>query len=178
MEDFSVKISESLSLEIHQPGDIEHLVKYLNDPEVYRNTLKIPFPYTDKDAADFFKLTVNARVESGRNMHWKINKAGTGLIGGLGLHGAYPGSMHKEEFGYWLSAPFRGQGLMTEVLMKFCPYIMAEYGYTRLEAPVFSFNTASAKVLMKCGFQEEGMLRKAYLKDGQFIDARLFAKVI
>ena len=29
--------------------------------------------------------------------------------------------------------------------------------------------------LEKCGFQEEGFLRKHLLKDGQFIDARLFA---
>ena len=33
----------------------------------------------------------------------------------------------------------------------------------------------SARVLEKCGFQEEGYLRKHYLKDDKVIDARLFA---
>jgi RimJ/RimL family protein N-acetyltransferase len=32
-------------------------------------------------------------------------------------------------------------------------------------------------VLEKCGFQEEGFLRKHHLKDGKYIDARLFALV-
>ena len=39
----------------------------------------------------------------------------------------------------------------------------------------FSHNPASARVLEKCGFQQEGFLRKHFLKDGRFIDARLFA---
>jgi RimJ/RimL family protein N-acetyltransferase len=30
-------------------------------------------------------------------------------------------------------------------------------------------------VLEKCGFQQEGFLRKHYLKDGKYVDARLFA---
>jgi len=34
--------------------------------------------------------------------------------------------------------------------------------------------SASARVLEKCGFEEEGFLRKHFLKDGQFLDARLF----
>jgi len=45
----------------------------------------------------------------------------------------------------------------------------------KITAHVFSHNAASARVLEKCGFQEEGFLRKRFLKDGQFIDARLFA---
>jgi hypothetical protein len=34
--------------------------------------------------------------------------------------------------------------------------------------------SASARVLEKCGFQQEGFLRKHFLKDGQYIDGRLF----
>ena len=45
----------------------------------------------------------------------------------------------------------------------------------KVTAHVFSHNLASARVLEKCGFQQEGFLRKHFLKDKQFIDARLFA---
>ena len=44
----------------------------------------------------------------------------------------------------------------------------------KIIAHVFTHNPASARVLEKCGFQQEGFLRKHFLKDGQFIDARLF----
>jgi ribosomal-protein-alanine N-acetyltransferase len=36
-------------------------------------------------------------------------------------------------------------------------------------------NPASARVLEKCGFVQEGLLRKHFPKDGNLIDARLFA---
>ena len=44
----------------------------------------------------------------------------------------------------------------------------------KISAHVSPHNPASARVLAKCGFREEGFLRKHFLKDGQFLDARLF----
>jgi RimJ/RimL family protein N-acetyltransferase len=38
-----------------------------------------------------------------------------------------------------------------------------------------SGNPASARVLDKCGFVQEGLLRKHFLKNGRLIDAKLFA---
>ena len=31
------------------------------------------------------------------------------------------------------------------------------------------------RVLEKCGFVQEGLLRKQFVKDGKFLDAKLFA---
>lgn len=45
----------------------------------------------------------------------------------------------------------------------------------KITAHVFATNPASARVLQKCGFVQEGYLKKHYLKDGQYPDARLFA---
>ena len=45
----------------------------------------------------------------------------------------------------------------------------------KITAHVFTFNPASARVLEKCGFREEGLLRKHFLKDRKFIDVKLFA---
>jgi ribosomal-protein-alanine N-acetyltransferase len=39
-----------------------------------------------------------------------------------------------------------------------------------LEAAVFSWNTASARVLEKVGFQKEGVLRSYYWKNGGPVD--------
>ena len=51
--------------------------------------------------------------------------------------------------GYWLCEPFRGRGIMT----------------------------ASMRVLEKCGYVREGLLRKSVFKDGEIIDSVLYAKV-
>jgi ribosomal-protein-alanine N-acetyltransferase len=64
---------------------------------------------------------------------------------------------------------------MTAVVQRLCRHTFEGFGLVKVTAHVFSHNPASARVLEKCGFQEEGFLRKHFLKDGRFIDARLFA---
>jgi ribosomal-protein-alanine N-acetyltransferase len=66
---------------------------------------------------------------------------------------------------------------MTAVVQHVCRHAFDEFGLAKITAHVFCHNPASARVLEKCGFVQEGFLRKHYLKDGSFIDARLFALV-
>ena len=47
----------------------------------------------------------------------------------------------------------------------------------RLETPVFAWNPASMRVLEKCGFVREGVMRKSVFKDGELIDSVLYAQV-
>jgi RimJ/RimL family protein N-acetyltransferase len=47
----------------------------------------------------------------------------------------------------------------------------------RLEAPVFAWNPPSMRVLEKCGWQREGVLRAAVIKDGQIVDQVLYALI-
>ena len=54
---------------------------------------------------------------------------------------------------------------------------MARYDLARLEAPVFEWNAASMRVLEKCGFTKEGVLRRSVFKDGEIIDSVMYARV-
>jgi RimJ/RimL family protein N-acetyltransferase len=48
----------------------------------------------------------------------------------------------------------------------------------RLDASVFAPNTASARILEKCGFSLEGTLRGFYLdRRGEICDALMFARL-
>jgi ribosomal-protein-alanine N-acetyltransferase len=64
---------------------------------------------------------------------------------------------------------------MTAVVQRACRHSFEEFGLEKITAHVYSLNTASARLPEKCGFHEEGFLRKHFPKDGQFLDARLFA---
>jgi len=64
---------------------------------------------------------------------------------------------------------------MTTVVQRVCQHAYDEFGLVKITAHVFTMNPASARVLEKCGFVQEGLLRKHFLKDGNLIDARLFA---
>ena len=49
------------------------------------------------------------------------------------------------------------------------------HGAFMLESPVFEWNPASMRVLEKCGFTREAVLRASVAKDGQIIDSVLYA---
>ena len=53
---------------------------------------------------------------------------------------------------------------------------MRELALYRLQATVLDFNPASARVLPKNGFAEEGVQRCAVVKRGELHDLRLFAR--
>jgi len=97
------------------------------------------------------------------------------LIGASRFDTSQAGQSHRAEIGYWLAKPYWGQGIMTAVVRTACAFAFAEFGLVKIMAQVFAGNGASAKVLEKCGFQQEGYLRKHYLKDGNYVDAKLFA---
>jgi RimJ/RimL family protein N-acetyltransferase len=56
-------------------------------------------------------------------------------------------------------------------------YVFSRDAVVRLEAPVFEWNPASMRVLEKCGFVREGVLRRSVFKDGQLIDTVLYARI-
>jgi RimJ/RimL family protein N-acetyltransferase len=109
--------------------------------------------------------------------HWAIRDEHGSLIGGLGLVNGEAFASHRAEIGYWLGKPHWGGGIMTAVVRRICDIAFAEFGLVKITAHVFSDNVASARVLEKCGFQLEGLLRKHYLKDLKFFDSRLFSLV-
>jgi ribosomal-protein-alanine N-acetyltransferase len=168
-------VNDQVHLSEFRSSDKDALVAHLNDRDIYDRTLRIPSPYAEQDAADWLALVAKVTEQQGRPVQWAIRSADDALIGGCGFDGFQAGKSHRAEVGYWLAKPFWGRGVMTAVVQRLCRHAFEGLGLVKLTAHVFPHNPASARVLEKCGFQEEGFLRKHFLKDGRFIDARLFA---
>ncbi|QJW95710.1 GNAT family N-acetyltransferase [Frigoriglobus tundricola] len=79
------------------------------------------------------------------------------------------------ELGYWLAEPFWGQGLITEACHAVLAFSFAEYGPERMQARVIEGNHASARVLAKLGFRDEGTLRRSLFRRGKFDNVRMFS---
>ena len=170
-------INDSISLTDFFPEDKSNLVRFLNDPVLYNNTLSIPNPYAETDAEKWFALLRETKEKYGMVINWAIRHGELGVIGGIGsfMHTGKEG--HKDEIGYWLAEPFRGHGLMTEIIGRFSEYLFETRLLVRIEAWVFAHNPASARVLEKNGFEKEGYARKYARKNGAFFDAILYAKI-
>jgi RimJ/RimL family protein N-acetyltransferase len=150
-------------------------VEHLKEKEIYDHTLRIPYPYTEANFQEWLKIVEKATQQQGRPVHWAIRNEEGSMIGGCGLNDFQLGKSHRAEIGYWLAKPYWGCGIMTLVVRRLCDFAFSELGLVKIMAHVFANNPASARVLEKCGFGQEGYLRKHYLKDNRFLDARLYA---
>ncbi len=173
-----ITITNELSLEPINLDHKEALAYYLNDIDIFNNTLKIPYPYTLQNAEDWIQQVMKLESLQSLTNNWAIVQKNNGLIGGLGLHQMYGPDSHKDEIGYWVAKPFWNNGIMTQVLRVFCEYCFEHRELSRIEAGVFNFNKASMRVLEKAGFKKEGYLKKCFIKNGRYIDSVLYANVL
>ena len=97
------------------------------------------------------------------------------LLGGLSISTIRRGVAQAASIGYWIGAPYAGNGYMTDAVKAILPFAFGALGLHRLEAACLPHNGPSARVLEKTGFHREGTARR-YLKiNGVWQDHLLFA---
>ena len=72
---------------------------------------------------------------------------------------------------------FRGSKLGDEAARRFQRLLLGELGFHRLELEIYAFNERACAHAERAGFLREGRKRQAYLKDGEWVDAVLYAIV-
>jgi [ribosomal protein S5]-alanine N-acetyltransferase len=171
----NIHLQNGFSLTEIRRSDGDALVEWLNDREIYERTLRIPYPYTAAAAEFWFGLVEQGTAEHGRPVNWAIRDATGKLVGSIGLEGVgVSGRKHRGEVGYWLARPYWGRGIMPAAVRAVCRHAFDDMGLRKIIAHTFAGNDASARVLEKCGFVQEGFLRAHFEKDGRLIDVRLF----
>lgn len=96
------------------------------------------------------------------------------LVGGVTLANVRRGIVQAGTIGYWIGAPFAGNGYMTAALKVLLPSLFGELNLHRIEAACIPTNTASVRVLEKCGFVREGKARRYLCINGVWQDHYLF----
>lgn len=153
--------------------DAEALVAAANHPDVARYLRdRFPYPYTSADAAAFLGHVVPATP--GQLHAIEVDDA---IAGGVGIHPGDDVERASAELGYWLTPRCWGQGIMPAVIDAYVPMVAARFGLRRVWAKVYAPNVASMRVLERCGFQREGVLRQAVLKRGEVLDAVMYARL-
>lgn len=96
------------------------------------------------------------------------------LLGGITLSNVRRGIVQSASFGYWIGAPYAGQGYMSDALKAALEFAFTQLELHRMEAACIPSNKASRRVLEKSGFRHEGMAHK-YLKiNGIWQDHEIF----
>jgi RimJ/RimL family protein N-acetyltransferase len=162
-----------LLLRTWRRGDEDALVRNINHRSVWRNVGdSIPFPYT-REAADAFLAMVE---KDARSWHLAI-VAGGDPIGSIGLYRFDGRLRYTGTIGYMLGPQAWGRGYASEALAAMSDAAFAQTDVARLDAHVYAWNPASCRVLEKCGFVREGVLRKSAFKDGELVDELVYARL-
>ena len=99
------------------------------------------------------------------------------LVGGITLNSVRRGVAQTGTVGYWSGQSHARQGHTLAALRAMIRFAFGPLALHRLEAACLPTNDASAALLLKAGFTEEGYA-KAYLKiNGNWRDHRLFGLV-
>ena len=156
-------------------ADAASIAKHADNRAVWINLRDLfPHPYTRKDAN---KWIMYLHEQGAAATEFAI-EAGGEVIGSVGFRIQKDMERHSAEIGYWLGQDYWGRGIATEALRTLTEYAFSRYEYLlRIYAYVFEWNTASMRVLEKCGYEREGWLRKSTIKDGKVIDQALYAKL-
>lgn len=155
-------------------ADVDALVKNANDRRVWANLRdRFPHPYTREDAEGWIAHCA-ARARPGEAL--AIVVAGE-AAGGIGLERLDDVHRRTAELGYWLGASYWGRGLATEAVVALTRYGFEQLGLERIQAGVFDWNGASARVLEKAGYAFEARMRRHVVKDGRVGDVLLYARV-
>ncbi|MEK6860126.1 MAG: GNAT family protein [Nanoarchaeota archaeon] len=158
--------------------DIPDVVKNINNLNVTKWLLVVPYPYKPKDAKKWIegqkeKVKKKPKEDYTFGIELKSERA---VIGGIGIHhiNRYQGTA---TIGYWLGQDYWRNGYGSEALEVVLNLAFKRLKLRRLEAGVFAGNPSSERLLEKYGFQREGIKRKAVRSkaNGKIHDEMIYA---
>ncbi|MEU2026508.1 GNAT family protein [Streptomyces sp. NPDC016469] len=116
--------------------------------------------------------------DAGRAMPWVLSDAEDRVVGGFDLNAIVLGPFRSATLGYWVDVEYAGRGLATAAVRRICELARDELRLHRIEACTLPYNTASQRVLAKCGFEQIGLAPRYLHIDGEWRDHRLFQRIL
>lgn len=100
-----------------------------------------------------------------------------GLLGGITITDIQRGVYQCGTMGYWMGAPFAGQGYMREAVRLLLPFCWQQLSLNRLEATCLPQNERSIGLLRGAGFRDIGLSRSRMQIEGVWRDQLIFEKI-
>jgi RimJ/RimL family protein N-acetyltransferase len=154
-------------------SDADSLQRHADNRKIWINLRdRFPHPYTLEDAHTFLKMATSMAPQT----YFAIEVDGQ-ATGGIGYLPHEDVERVSAEIGYWLGEHYWNRGITTDALAAVTALAIERHGLTRVYALPFEYNTASCRVLEKCGYVLEARLRRSAIKDGRIVDQFQYAYV-
>lgn len=168
-------MNDKISLRRFCDADAEAITRICNDEDVQRYLLLSLLPYTTENARQFIRYTRDSQINGGEQC-FSITLDDK-VIGCISYTIQSGSKSNSATIGYYIGKDYWHSGYMPKAVALIIEKVFENEGIHRIYAEIFAVNTASARVLEKCGFTLEGTLRKGIIKNGVEYDAKLYALV-
>lgn len=157
-------------LSMRDAGDV---FDYASVPEVAEH-VTWEYHRNISDSMHYLRF-ITQQYQDGIPSPWGIIHKELGkLIGTIGYHvWSLPNGFG--EVGYALSKDFWNKGYTTEAFEEVIKFGFERLRLNRVEATCKIANTASEKVMIKCGLSYEGILRKRLFAKSEYHDLKLYS---
>ena len=164
-----------LSLRPWRLSDAADVARYADNEKIAANLRDVfPWPYSRRDAVSFVEHCVR---QEGRGQLARAIEVDGAAVGSISLTLGSDVYRRSAELGYRLAEPFWGRGLMTSAVAEMCREGFETWDIVRIYAEPYARNLASRRVLEKAGFTLEGTLRQCVCKNGEMLDACIYALI-
>lgn len=117
------------------------------------------------------------RYVAGRAVPWLLVE-GDRVVGAITLADLVPGPFRNADLGYWIDVTAVGRGLATAAVKAVADVADKELLLHRLAASTRTTNTASQRVLAKCGFARIGTAPEYLHTDGAWRECHLWQLIL
>lgn len=153
--------------------DAADIYAYASDPEVARYVLWDP--HTSLSDTRGYIRYLRRMYRQGLPSSWVMELKSAGkVVGSIGFVWYSPEN-RSAELGYSLARSCWNRGLATQALSAVSRAAFAALPLNRMEAQHDLRNPASGRVMEKCGFRREGILRSRIYNKGEFVDVALWS---
>ena len=155
-------------------NDLDSLVRHGNSRNVWLGVRdQFPHPYTREAGRTWIDAATSERPPTALAV-----EVGGEAAGGIGVVPGRDVNRHTGEIGYWLGEALWNRGIATAAVRGFLPWAAETFDLHRIFAETFATNPASMRVLEKCGFVREGVLREHALKDRKYVDEVVYGLIV
>jgi RimJ/RimL family protein N-acetyltransferase len=155
-----------------EPGDLDFLLELMNQDDVVQNlavvrprdreTLAAEIERSQAEPQDFGRFVIEVDGTPAGLMGFDIanRRSRIANLGSLAVH-----------------PDFRGQRLADRAARLFQRHLIFDLGYHRLQLEIYGFNERAQRHADRAGFVREGVRRKAYWRNGEWVDGVIYGVV-
>jgi RimJ/RimL family protein N-acetyltransferase len=147
-------------VELFTHEDVEPFLAAVRPKDVESVGAEIERSEADPEATGVFVVEVDG--ERAGTMHFERANRRSRIadLGGLAIH-----------------PDFRGHKVADEAARQFQRHLVEDLGFHRLQMEIYGFNERAVRHAERAGFTREGVRRKAYWRNDQWVDGVLFGLV-